>query len=96
MLKNVAVFLTAAIIAAGLCGCTRQNPFEMDSRLESNWGRSFEAARTQQILNPAAEKNLSPVEGLDGPAAEQALKRRLGGDGPPPAASAGPGSAVGK
>jgi hypothetical protein len=39
-----------------------------------NWGRSFEAAKHNQTLNPDADKNLEPVEGIDGPAAERIMR----------------------
>ena len=32
-----------------------------ESQLDKNWGRSFESARYNQILNPEAGKNLEPV-----------------------------------
>jgi hypothetical protein len=45
------------------CGGT---PFHKDSTLNKNWGRSYETAKYNQILNPEAAKNLEPVTGLDG------------------------------
>ena len=39
------------------------------TRLERNWGVSYEAQKENQIENPDAEMNLEPVEGLDGQAA---------------------------
>lgn len=41
--------------------------------LDKNWGKSFESARSDQILNPEAGQNLDPVVGLDGQAAERTL-----------------------
>jgi hypothetical protein len=41
--------------------------------LEKNWGRSFEEARTSQILNPDGADNSAPVEGLHGPVVERIL-----------------------
>ena len=49
------------------CGGT---PFHKDSTLNKNWGRSFESAKYNQILNPEAGKNLEPVTGLDGVSSE--------------------------
>ena len=46
-------------------GCRTTMP-----EVEKNWGKSFEAAKQNQILNPGASKNRSPVAGLDGKAAE--------------------------
>ena len=42
---------------------------------QRNWGKSYETAKYQQILNPEADKNLKPVESLDGQAAENDVQR---------------------
>jgi hypothetical protein len=42
--------------------------------LDKNWGKSFESAKSDQILNPEAGQNLDPVVGLDGQAAERTLE----------------------
>lgn len=82
MLRNIAKIIMAAIIAVGLSGCTQQNLVERESCLDKSWGRSFESARYNQIMNPDAEKNLEPVEGLEGPAAEKAIIDHLSGKAP--------------
>ena len=46
-----------------------------ETRLDRNWGRSYEAAKYNQMLNPDAGKNLEPVEDLDGTAAGNNLDR---------------------
>ncbi len=38
-----------------------------------NWGRSYEMAKFNQILNPEAGKNLNPVEGMPGRAGEKVV-----------------------
>jgi hypothetical protein len=43
--------------------------------LEQNWGKSFESAKKNQILNPEAGKSLEPVVGLDGQAAEHGVNK---------------------
>jgi len=43
------------------------------TRLEADYGRSFYLARSNQILDPAAQQNLAPVYGFDGKAAEATL-----------------------
>ena len=43
------------------------------TQLDKNWGKSFESAKSNQILNPEAGQNLEPVVGLDGQAAESGL-----------------------
>ena len=45
-------------------GCAKK-----ETKVERNWGSSFESAKQGQILNPEAGKNLEPVVGLDGQAA---------------------------
>ena len=43
---------------------------DCETYLDKNWGKSFQSAMRSQTLNPNAGKNLAPVKGLDGPAAE--------------------------
>ena len=56
--------------------------------LDKHWGKSFEQAKISQEVDPDASKNLDPVTGLDGQAAEadmekyrKAHKAGKGGDG---------------
>lgn len=67
MSKHIVISLMGAIIAIWVVGCA-------PSALDKNWGSSYESARYNQILNPEAGKNLDPVEGLEGPAAERIIK----------------------
>ncbi len=60
----IAIGLIAALSVFSGCGATM---------LDKNWGKSFESAKSNQILNPEAGKNLEPVVGLDGQAAEITL-----------------------
>jgi hypothetical protein len=48
--------------------------------LDKNFGRSFETALYNQTLNPEAEKNTEPVEGIEGPAAERVVKDYFSAD----------------
>ena len=76
MLSKMGVIALAALLAIGIFGCSKgniSNPAQQESLLDENWGRSFEAAKHNQTLNPEAEKNLKPVEGLQGPAAERIM-----------------------
>ncbi len=43
--------------------------------LEGDYGKSYNMAKYNQILNPGASKNLEPVAGLNGKAAEAAMKK---------------------
>lgn len=60
-------------------GCSTSH--HRESSLDKNWGRSFETARFNQILNPDAEKNPEPVASLDGIAALNNLDRYRKGFG---------------
>ncbi len=45
------------------------------SRLEMDYGTSYKLQKFNQTANPEAEKNLKPVEGLDGQAAAAAMTK---------------------
>lgn len=45
------------------------------SRLETDFGNSVRQSKINQIQNPEAEKNVEPVSGLDGKAAEANVER---------------------
>jgi hypothetical protein len=45
------------------------------SRLEQDYGTSARHAKSNQILNPDADKNLEPVYGLSGNAAQENMKK---------------------
>jgi hypothetical protein len=45
------------------------------TRLEMDYGTSYNLAKFNQIVNPEAEKNLKPVTGLDGVAAQKVVQR---------------------
>lgn len=61
----IVIGLIAALSVFSGCGGT--------TKLDKNWGKSFESAKSNQILNPEAGQNLDPVVGLDGQAAESGL-----------------------
>jgi len=46
-----------------------------DTLSQRNWGKSYETATYNQMLNPDADKKLSSVDALDGQAAENNMKR---------------------
>ncbi len=70
MLKKslIIVGITAAVLVVSACSGT-------ETLSERNWGRSYETATYNQILNPDADKNLKPVDSLDGQAAENDMQR---------------------
>ena len=59
------IMLTVAALVCGACATP--------SRVADNWGTAYYAQKQGQILNPDASKNLQPVEGLYGQAAEAAM-----------------------
>ncbi len=75
MLKgNIILIVVVAMLSAMLLGCAGNLPeAKRVDILDMNWGKSFESAKNNQILNPDAGKNLDPVVGLDGTAAEYAV-----------------------
>lgn len=75
MSKHIVISVMSAIVAVWVVGCA-------PSALDKNWGRSYESARYNQILNPEAGKNLDPVEGLEGPAAERVVNDHFSGKTP--------------
>jgi hypothetical protein len=60
-------FMTLLILMAG---CAKA-----PSRLEADFGNSHHLAKTNQILNPEAAKNLEPVTGMDGESAQVITER---------------------
>jgi len=55
-------FIVIGLIAAlSICSGCAGTPV-----LDKYWGDSLEAAKSNQIKNPEARKNLEPVTGLDG------------------------------
>jgi hypothetical protein len=50
--------------------------------LDRNSGRSFETAKTNQILNLDAQKNLEPVVGRDGQVAVMSMETYMGSFAP--------------
>jgi hypothetical protein len=72
--KTIALTMACAMLAL-FAGCSSSGPVYEETLLDKNWGRSVETAKYNQILNPDAGKNLSPVEGLDGKAVENSVKK---------------------
>jgi len=65
-----AFWIMASLIGASLLisGCA-------PSRLEMDYGTSHKLAKFNQTLDPAAEKNLEPVYGLDGQVAQKVVDK---------------------
>lgn len=71
-MKRIYPFMTALAGYVLLTGCTS---WQQESLSDQNWGRSYETAKYNQILNPEAGKNLNPVESLSGIAAENSVEK---------------------
>ena len=72
-LLMIAALLFAFFLVTG-CQSARYDEIN-DSELERNWGRSFEAMKYNQTLNPDAPEHLDPPRGMDGRAAEASLEQ---------------------
>jgi len=77
MLKgNIILIVILGMFSITLWGCAGNLPeSERVQNLEMNWGKSFESAKKNQILNPDAGKSLEPVVGLNGEAAEHGVDK---------------------
>jgi hypothetical protein len=79
MIKNYSVFIGLIIVVVMfLTGCTyRDANFETwkgDHRLKEDYGNSQRLAIANQTLNPEAGKDLKPVYGFNGRAAEMVME----------------------
>ena len=77
MLKgNMILIVVLAMFSVSLWGCAGNIPeAQRVDYLNMNFGKSLETAKNNQILNPDAGKNLEPVVGLNGEAAEQGVDK---------------------
>jgi len=71
------IAITTALLAFSACG--KKPYFEKETMLDRNWGHAYESAKSNQILNPEASKNLDPVTGMDGQAAGSSQSHISGG-----------------
>jgi hypothetical protein len=79
MLKGniILIVVLAMFSVVMLWGCAGNLPeSKRVDYLEQNWGKSFESAKKNQILNPEAGKTVEPVIGLDGQVAEHNVDNR--------------------
>jgi hypothetical protein len=73
---NMILIAILGMFSIALWGCAGNLPeSERVKHLEMNWGKSFESAKKNQILNPEAGKSLEPVVGLNGEAAEHGVNK---------------------
>ena len=81
MIKNYSVFIGLIIVAVMfLTGCTYRDAntewWKGDYRLKKDYGNSQRLAISNQTLNPEAGKDLKPVYGFDGRAAEIVMEEQ--------------------
>ncbi len=78
MIKNYSVFIGLIIVIMFLTGCTYRDAnmeaWKGDNRLKEDYGNSQRLAISNQTLNPEAGKDLKPVYGFDGRAAEKVVE----------------------
>jgi hypothetical protein len=76
------LLLIGLIAALGLFpGCGGKSSYiQQETLLDKNWGRSYESAKYNQMLNPDAGKNLDPVAGMDGQVAEGTIEKYRKGE----------------
>ena len=68
--RMVLTFASIGVIIMMLAGCALG-----PTRLEADYGKSVSHAKSDQILDPAAQQNLAPVYGFDGVAAQATIER---------------------
>jgi hypothetical protein len=71
----IAVLAVFSVVTLWSCAGNLPEGKRMDY-LEQNWGKSFESAKKNQMLNPEAGKTVEPVTGLEGELAEHNLDNR--------------------
>jgi hypothetical protein len=49
--------------------------YQEETALDRNWGRSYETAKYNQLLDPDAGQNPEPIEGLDGKATDYEIEK---------------------
>lgn len=72
------IVLIVALVMLPSCG--GKPLVQKDTMLDKNWGRSYESAKYNQMLNPEAGKNLEPVVCTDGQTAERTVEKYRKGE----------------
>ncbi len=74
--NNIILIALTAVLSVMLWGCAGNLPKSQRTKMiDMNWGKSFESAKNNQILNPEAGMEPEPVVGLDGEAAGYNMKK---------------------
>jgi hypothetical protein len=69
MKKTIAIVISLSFTAGLLISCAAP------TRVETDYGTSYKLQKFNQTANPAAEKNLAPVQGLDSRASAGAVEK---------------------
>jgi hypothetical protein len=69
------LFLLVACNSSALAGSCNPDCFFNTCEPRHDFGRAYSLARSSQILNPDAENNLEPVEGINGRAAAGIMQK---------------------
>jgi len=70
------LLLSFSLLSIGCAGLDQEKvTLDPPTRLEMDYGTSFNLMKFNQIANPEAEKNLEPVTGLDGQASKASLDK---------------------
>jgi hypothetical protein len=80
MLRKAIGVMLGAMLTIATFGCVKNYSTGGNTELDRNWGKSYETAKYQQILNPEAGKNLEPVLGLDGRVDERIMEGYMKGE----------------
>jgi hypothetical protein len=75
--KMQKIYLTLVFLmlfAFVTCGC-ESIPHQREQILSDNWGKSFQAIKTNHIINPDAGMDEKTVEGIDGVASKKAIDK---------------------
>jgi hypothetical protein len=75
MVKKYISIIGIVAAASLIFNCSGTTISERGLLLDRNWGRSYETAFYNQMLNPDADKNLEPVLDIEGPAAEHTIDK---------------------
>ena len=75
--KKFYILMTFWIYLLAIFGCSNMSINDNDSNLSKNWGKSFHQAKDQQIVNKDSHKNIMPVSGMDGKAANTVYENYL-------------------
>ena len=74
--RIVILLIAFSLLSIGCAGLEEKKvTLDPPTRLEMDYGTSFNLMKFNQIANPEAEKNLEPVTGLDGQAAKATIDK---------------------